>query len=339
MSGRETNFGGLVDLSDAKLPPVTEASHADTLKTGRDFRVSKSNDLIAKTYKMNLGEQRLLAILVSQIHPADHDFSYYYFSIQTIAEVCGLDARSGSLRARVREAVAGLMSRVVSLPVSEKGERLVNWLSSATLDYSDEGDVGLSFNPFLKPYLLALRERFTTFGLHEVLHLRSKYSFRLFEVFKSIERLPKRRFSVEEMRLLCGVADHEYKQVRAFRWRVLDPAILELNAQTGIKITYERVIHRRKLVAWDFKVTEQKSASGRARARKLRDALRPVNPPPTMTVADQRRLEELLAREAAGTLGPYEGCELSELSIKHDRAVEFGETNPNQREMFAAKDG
>jgi plasmid replication initiation protein len=334
MSNNEANFSGLVDLSDAKLPPPTEASHVDTVRPGRDFRVSKSNDLIAKTYKMNLSEQRLLAILVSQIHPADHDFSFYYFSIQTIAEVCGLDARSGSMRARVREALTGLMSRTVSLPVGEKGERLVNWLSSATLDYSDEGDVGMSFNPYLKPFLLALRDRFTTFGLHEVLHLRSKYSFRLFEVFKSIERLPRRRFSVEELRMLCGVADHEYKQVRSFRWRVLDPAIAELNAQTGLKITYERVIHRRKLIAWDFKVTKKKSKSAQARAQKLRDALRPVKPPPTMTVAEQRRLDELMEKEAAGALGPYDGCELAELTIKHDRASDFAAGNPNQRELF-----
>ncbi|WP_456469719.1 RepB family plasmid replication initiator protein, partial [Caminibacter sp.] len=130
-----------------------------------------------------------------------------------------------------------LLNRTLTIK-KEKSLLQINWLSSAEY-FEREGYVELCFDPKLKPYLLQLKECFTQYQLGEILKLRSKYAFRLYELCKKNELLGKYKYEVEELRDLLGVEKGELKLWADFRRRCLEPAIKEINKKTDLHVSYE----------------------------------------------------------------------------------------------------
>ncbi|NGY88129.1 replication initiation protein [Bacillus megaterium] len=98
----------------------------------------------------------------------------------------------------------------------------INWLSKATYN-TNEGTVTVRFDPDLKPFFLALSEKFTRYKLNNVLYLRSDHSIRMFELLKSYEGLSERTFTVDELREKLGL-EGKYDVWNNFKQRVLQHA-------------------------------------------------------------------------------------------------------------------
>lgn len=92
--------------------------------------------------------------------------------------------------------------------------------------------VVVGFDPDLKPFLLYLKQNYTSYQLEYVLAMRSKYAIRLYEVLKSYLYLGVYEPSVEELRKLLQVVG--YDLFNNFKNRVLCPAVDEINRFTDI---------------------------------------------------------------------------------------------------------
>ena len=75
-------------------------------------------------------------------------------------------------------------------------------------------------------------------ALKNVLELKSKYAFRLYELLKQYQSIGRRKFSVSELRDLLGVEQGELKLWVHFKTRVLEIAKREINAKTDLVIDY-----------------------------------------------------------------------------------------------------
>ena len=205
------------------------------MSSKENYLVSKSNDLIEAKYRLSVQEQRLLAIMISDIKPDDKDFKKYQYKISDILEWINIEDKG--FYKKLREITRRLLSRTLTI----KQDNVLfqtNWLAGAKY-YFKEGVIELTFHPDLKPYLLQLQKCFTQYALRNVLELKSKYAFRLYELLKQYQSIGKRKFSVSELRDLLGVEQGELKLWVHFKTRVLEIAKREINQKTDLEINYK----------------------------------------------------------------------------------------------------
>ena len=223
------------------------------MSSKENYLVSKSNDLIEAKYRLSVQEQRLLAIMISDIKPDDKDFKKYQYKISDILEWINIEDKG--YYKKLREITRKLLSRTITIN-QDNVLFQTNWLAGAKY-YFKEGTIELSFHPDLKPYLLQLQKCFTQYALRNILELKSKYAFRLYELLKQYQAIGKRKFSVRELRDLLGVEQGELKLWIDFKRRVLEIAKREINSKTDLKIDYQTKKIGRKIEYIIFSIQAQ----------------------------------------------------------------------------------
>ena len=120
--------------------------------------VKKSNDLITARYELSLIEQKLILTLISMVDKDDKDFQQYRFYIKDFFELIECNEENYTF---LKNTFKSLLSKPLEIN-TDNGWLLCNWLSSAETD-KNEGYVDVCFDPKLKPYMLKLKECFTTY--------------------------------------------------------------------------------------------------------------------------------------------------------------------------------
>lgn len=200
--------------------------------------IRKHNDLIEAKYLLpNLQEQRIILMLLAQIKMSDEDFKYYRITVANFAEILGL--KGNDLYAELDKITKSLVSRTISIK-NGKSFLHMNWLSSAEYK-SGSGYIELAFDPKLKPYLLQLKDHYTQYTFNTVLHFKSIYSIRLYELLKK-ESFKARNgyfdvfFQYQELREHFGVGKKEYIQFHDFKRKTIEPATREISDKTDLYI-------------------------------------------------------------------------------------------------------
>lgn len=216
--------------------------------------IVKSNYIVEASYKLSLGEQRVIYILTSMIDKDDEEFKPYKLTIKEFAEILG--TKNKDLYSRVSQYVELLRERDLTI-VREKSVLKTKWLSSAEY-FVDEGYVELEFSPKLKPYLLMLKERFTKLSLDQMVSFASQYSGRIYELLKQYEKIRERIFVIEDLKVLLGIELGEYKLYADFKRKVLAKAKKEINSNSDLKIEFEEIKTGRKVTSIKFYIKSNK---------------------------------------------------------------------------------
>ncbi len=215
--------------------------------------VSKSNTLIEANSRLNLVEQKMLLCLASNIEPNDRDFKTYTFPIKQFHDLLGLN---GSTKyTELSKITKELLSKVIEI---RAGEELiqVSWLSSAIYN-RNKGTIDMRFDPLLKPFLLELSSKFTSYRLANVVKLKSTSAIRIYELLKQYEDLKERTISLENLRYYLDAMD-VYPNYANFKQRVLKPSQKELNQKTDISFEFEEIKLGRKVQKIRFIIRSQK---------------------------------------------------------------------------------
>lgn len=217
------------------------------------YLVTQSNNLIEARHKKPLTarEQKIVLTMVSMIQPSDEDFKDYRISVKNFSEMLGL---KGSVKyTQMKEIAENLMTKTIEIPKENGGWILANWISSA--EYKEgEGVIDLSFSPKLKPYMLQLKNQFTSYRLSNILNLNSTYSIRLYELMKKWQHLGKCGCSVEDLRGKFGVSEGIYPRYANFKARVLITAVKEVNEKTDIYIGFNEIKKGRSVERIEFTI-------------------------------------------------------------------------------------
>ena len=210
----------------------------------RNQRVVKANQFIREArYSLTVRQQRLILYLISMIQREDDDFHEYEISIQDYCKICGIK-HSGELYQEIEDSIRELRDKSIGWVTLENGERpLLAWLEKAR--WTASGFIRVRLDADLKPFLLELKSRFTSYQLVNILQFRSKYSTRLYELACSYNYRNEsdgyvKTFKVDELQELLSA---KYAEYRDFKRRVLNPAISEINRYTDTILT---LIERRQ---------------------------------------------------------------------------------------------
>ncbi len=218
-----------------------------------NYVVTQGNNLIEARHKkpLNAREQKIILTMVSMINPTDEDFTEYVISIKDFHEMLGLQGREKYTE--IKMVVENLMSKVIEIPREDGGWLLTHWVSTAEY-MQGKGAIRLKFVPELKPYMLQLKNQFTSYRLSNILSLNSTYSIRLYELMKKWQHLGKWGCSIEDLRGKLGVGEGIYPRYANLKARVLATAIEEVNEKTDLYIGFNEIKKGRSVERIEFTI-------------------------------------------------------------------------------------
>lgn len=219
-----------------------------------NYLVTKANTLITSNYDLSLEEQRIILTLASTVQPDDEDFKPYKFKISDFMQLLGIEDKSKY--SIIPKVTKELMKKVFEI---ENGNKItqIAWLSSAEYE-KGSGIVELEFSPKLKPFMLGLKEFYTSYRLKNILELKGKYSIRMYEIIKSNEFKKVAEITVDELRKILKADKGSYLVYQNFKNRIIIQAQKELKEKTDISFDFEEIKTGRKVTALRFYIHSNK---------------------------------------------------------------------------------
>lgn len=253
------------------------------IEKSRTYQVVKSNDLILKTrYDYTVNEQKTLAYICSMIKPVSikdkmNKSSFileYEFQIIDYIKILGVE-NNGRVYNEIKSILKGLVTKVMWLKLDDSTETTVNWIQKVYTN-KKSGKVKIRLDEDLIPYLFDLREKYLSYGLINILAMKSQYSIHLYEMMKSYhdfkigqkyrkekEENEKNKsiiweFDIDEIKKQLMVHEiKSYQNYKDFRKYVLEIAQKEINELTDINIEFEPIKKGRKVVKLRFEISKK----------------------------------------------------------------------------------
>jgi plasmid replication initiation protein len=222
----------------------------------KNYIVTKSNVLINCSYDLTVQQQKIILTLASMVQPQDIEFKEYEFKIKDFIELLGV--KDGKKYTEIPKITEGLMK---PFKILDDGDLIqIGWLSSAR-HKKKQGIIILRFDPTLKPYMLGLKEFYTSYRLENVLSLKSKYSIRIYEVLKSNLFKKNITIEIEELRKMVGANEKTYDTYGNLKSKILLQAQKELKDKTDITFEFEEIKTGRKVSSIKFNISSNKNTS------------------------------------------------------------------------------
>ena len=215
--------------------------------------IVKANKLIEAKYKLTTNEQRIILYVLSQkVNKSDETFGVYTFNSTDLVEFFGNGMRN------LNEIIITIKKLRNRTFFYREGDVWMdaNWVSVAIVNENTK-EITVEFPQLLKPYLLQLKENFTSYQLENVVYLKSSYSIRLYELLKQYVKIGSRKFTVNELKELLGIGKDEYSQFGHFKAKVLKISIDQINSNSDINIELFPVKKGRKVIALIFSIEPQ----------------------------------------------------------------------------------
>lgn len=224
--------------------------------------VTKDNSLIGASYSLGIVEQRLIFLAIIEAREQ-----------KTLLEAGGLlriyaqsyakqfEVEKHTAYEAMKRAVDGLYEAGFSYSKIDEKSRKIGQYKSRWVDkigYIDDlGCVELVFASDVIPLITRLEERYTEYELKQVAGLQSEYAIRLYELIIQWRSVGKTNpISLVDLRSKLGLTN-EYPRIEAFKRRVLDLAVSQINKYTDITAEYEQHKQGRTITGFTFKFKQK----------------------------------------------------------------------------------
>jgi plasmid replication initiation protein len=201
------------------------------------LQVRQHNVITSARHELSAVQLDIYFMLLSRLKPGDN--SKYEISVREIEELTGRQWNYQQLR----DATSGLIGKVFEIE-EEDGLLQVALMSSAKY-IKGQGRIQLTVAEELKPYLVDLKNNFTSFQLFCVLSMTSKYAKWLYVQFSRWKDLGYISYELEKLKFRLNLKDpkgkqpEQYKQWGQFKDNVLEPAIRQINESSDLRVSYD----------------------------------------------------------------------------------------------------
>ena len=214
------------------------------------------NAISEARYDMSALEKNILYLLMAQIKDSDQPGKVYKVCVKTLAREAG----PFSLK-ELRQATTNLLKQTYRIR-AEDGSLLIVGLMTVVAYLDEEQLLKIKISKNILPYFILLKKKFTEFQLSMALHMRSKYSKRLYEMLSQYKEVGYWEVPVLELKERLSLIDRNgkeiYSQWSAFKAQVLDTARREINEYTELQVSYQAKKGSRKYTHLKFKILKKK---------------------------------------------------------------------------------
>jgi plasmid replication initiation protein len=233
-----------------------------------ELQVNMSNALTRSAHSLSLSEKRIVAACIAKTDQIPNMSQVRQrgawlvrLSASDYAEAFGvnLDTAYDQLQA----ASENLFNRYIrTTRKTRKGieEYKFRWIGGVRY-HKGEGWVELDWWHEVVPHLFGLRTEFTSYKLKQATALRSKHSWRLFELLKSWQDKGVYEPSIEDFCKSMEVPESYLKNFKEIRRRIIEPAVSELIQKNNMLITWKTQNSGRKVIGLCFKFSENPQKS------------------------------------------------------------------------------
>ena len=236
-------------------------------KTKKEM-VRKANELVEARYKFDIWETRLFLKFLSLLDREEEQFQEYYkFYLTDFVKDFKLENAHATYKS-IEQAGYEMVKKVITLESKDEGRKARVYTGLFTeFIITDEDDsqnyAKISVSKWLRPYLVALKDRYLSYDLSNIAYLSSPYYVRIYELLKQYEKIGHRRFSVEDLKFKMEL-ENKYKSYGHFKQDIIEPAKRNIDAYCDINFEYEEIKKGRKVVELVFHIyakNEKKQAN------------------------------------------------------------------------------
>lgn len=252
--------------------------------------VRQQNQLVEARYSLTARELKLVFYVCAMVDPDAEEFGKCRVRVKDFAALADVDTRH--LYTEIRDIARSIRSKElvlenVLLPGEDKPRRIyTSWFSNVSADPAGDGYIGITLHSDLKPYLLKIQREYTKFHLRYAVRLDSRYAVRLYTLLQRWAYLGKKRFAVEELRVLLGtrelnrqgdIVKDNLPAYGNFKQRALVPAVEEINKRTDISVLFseEKQNGTKTVVGLNFRIRRNIQTAGTLKEIQLEGPERP----------------------------------------------------------------
>ena len=216
-----------------------------------DYKVVKHNSLvnIKGKYQYSVNQLKLICHLIANIKPTDTNLEMKQIAIKDL----GFIGEENYHYTYFKEEFVRLLEMPFQIPGTKKW---VNWFSC--LEY-DTGVLNYSFDERLKPFLLNLKENFTSYHLSNVMNLKSNYAILTFELLAQARNQGYRNITIKEYRELLKIPD---SYLNADILRLLKKVQKEIRDRTNLQFDFTMKKMGKAFHSINFVVKNNKKVAG-----------------------------------------------------------------------------
>lgn len=207
--------------------------------------VRKGNPLIKSRMSWPLNAQKILLLLASSYTELTNEFgdkfvkdkdkNFWSIPVSALEDQLGVKRLSSTYLKDLAQVMVQT-SIEINLPTTKEGEyawRMAPLFADATYQ---NGTLSLELTRLCKEQLGRFTSGYTQYYLKNVIRMRSQYSIRIYELINAEKfkaPIGAVTYSVDELRLLIGVAEDSYKTFGIFNSKVIGPSVDEINEIDG----------------------------------------------------------------------------------------------------------
>lgn len=221
-----------------------------------NMSVSKANDLIDASYKLNVQAQKLVLACLGKIdsRPDASPQKEVMLTASEFSELMGIEIKNAH-RELYKAADALFKSSIILHEGDEEIE--LYWIQEKAKKFKGEGAVRIIWSDRILRYICQLKGRFTKYKLRNIANLQSGHSIRLYELLMRFNSTGIRNISLTDFRSALGL-DDKYTEFKILNRAVIKPAIKELNQRSDLIISYETFKSGRNVVGLSFTFKQNK---------------------------------------------------------------------------------
>ena len=221
------------------------------MKKEEDYKVVKHNSLvnIKGKYQYSVNQLKLICHLIANIKPNEEDFETKYIALKEL----GFVGENSENYTYFKEEFVRLLEMPFKIPNSKYW---VNWFSALAFE---NGVIEYRFDPALKPFLLNLKENFTSYHLSNVMNLKSNYAILTFELLAQARNQGYRNITIKEYRELLKIPD-SYKNNDVLR--LIKKVQKEIRDRTNLQFDFAFKKMGKAFHSINFVVKNNKKVAG-----------------------------------------------------------------------------
>ena len=162
--------------------------------------------------------------------------------------------------AELKKVIRSLQSQVFTINKIVDGQVKsidINWFYRAEYNQT-KNTVSLKFAEDLKPFLLHLKDNFTSYSLENIVKLNSSYSLKLYEILKSKVFKKGKTFEIT-LEELNSLFLNPYVKYNDFKRNILEKCKVELKEKTDISFEYKEIKTGRKVTSIKLFINNNKA--------------------------------------------------------------------------------